>query len=180
MQDVSIDSLSIEEVELIEKLCLFERCFRSGKYGSINAFNFIDEVTLNKIKQMLYRSKHFFDQYGKPAIIDYHCFISEKTPVDSPADYFNKKIEDLHAQKIGEDGKIVNPEYAKRAWTSFSEYKDQTKHDVYFIDFKDDTNSFQEGNDTPGINNNNPVKSNSDNMNEELKQFLEILFDYRL
>lgn len=83
---------------------------------------------------------------------------------------------DSFAQKIGEDGKIVNPEYAKRSWTSFSEYKDQTKHDVYFIDFKDDTNSFQEGNDTPGINNNNPVKSNSDNMNEELKQFLEKLF----
>lgn len=83
---------------------------------------------------------------------------------------------DSFAQKIGEDGKIVNPEYAKRSWTSFSEYKDQTKHDVYFIDFKDDTNSFQEGNDTPGINNNNPVKSNSDNMNEELKKFLEKLF----
>lgn len=83
---------------------------------------------------------------------------------------------DSFAQKVGEDGKIVNPEYAKRAWTSFSEYKDQTKHDIYFIDFKDDTNSFQEGNDTPGINNNNPVKSNSDNMNEELKQFLEKLF----
>lgn len=163
MQDVSIDSLSIEEVELIEKLCLFERCFRSGKYGSINAFNFIDEVTLNKIKQMLYRSKHFFDQYGKPAIIDYHCFISEKTPVDSPADYFNKKIEDLHAQIIGDgdyllkdalvDFKVSNKsrelsEWKKQLWVYYlglipeelSEYGVKKENIQWMINFNPRTN----------------------------------------
>ena len=28
---------------------------------------------------------------------------------------------DSFAQKIGEDGKIINPEFAKRTWTSFGE-----------------------------------------------------------
>ena len=66
---------------------------------------------------------------------------------------------DSFAQKIGEDGKIINPEFAKRTWTSFAEYQEDTKKAYYFTDFKDDFKSFQESNDTPE-NNINPLNTN--------------------
>lgn len=83
---------------------------------------------------------------------------------------------DSFAQKIGEDGKIINPEFAKRTWTSFAEYQEDTKKAYYFTDFKEDINSYQENNDTPqnNINQNNPLNNNT--MNKELKEFLEKLF----
>lgn len=83
---------------------------------------------------------------------------------------------DSFAQKIGEDGKIINPEFAKRTWTSFAEYQEDTKKVYYFTDFKEDINSYQENNDTPpnNINTNNPLNNNT--MNKELKEFLEKLF----
>ena len=83
---------------------------------------------------------------------------------------------DSFAQKIGEDGKIINPEFAKRTWTSFAEYQEDTKKVYYFTDFKEDINSYQENNDTPpnNINTNNPLNNNT--MNQELKEFLEKLF----
>ena len=83
---------------------------------------------------------------------------------------------DSFAQKIGEDGKIINPEFAKRTWTSFAEYQEDTKKAYYFTDFKEDINSYQENNDTPpnNINTNNPLNNNT--MNQELKEFLEKLF----
>ena len=83
---------------------------------------------------------------------------------------------DSFAQKIGEDGKIINPEFAKRTWTSFAEYQEHTKKAYYFTDFKEDINSYQENNDTPpnNINTNNPLNNNT--MNKELKEFLEKLF----
>ena len=83
---------------------------------------------------------------------------------------------DSFAQKIGEDGKIINPGFAKRTWTSFAEYQEDTKKVYYFTDFKEDINSYQENNDTPpnNINTNNPLNNNT--MNQELKEFLEKLF----
>lgn len=83
---------------------------------------------------------------------------------------------DSFAQKIGEDGKIINPEFAKRTWTSFAEYQEDTKKAYYFTDFKEDINSYQENNDTPpnNINTNNQLNNNT--MNKELKEFLEKLF----
>lgn len=83
---------------------------------------------------------------------------------------------DSFAQKIGEDGKIINPGFAKRTWTSFAEYQEDTKKAYYFTDFKEDINSYQENNDTPpnNINTNNPLNNNT--MNKELKEFLEKLF----
>lgn len=83
---------------------------------------------------------------------------------------------DSFAQKIGEDGKIINSEFAKRTWTSFAEYQEDTKKAYYFTDFKEDINSYQENNDTPpnNINTNNPLNNNT--MNQELKEFLEKLF----
>lgn len=108
MQDSAINTLTKNQIELIEELCIFEQCFRSGRSFSMNAFNSLDDITITKIKQMLYRSKSFFDQYGQPAIIDYHCFISEREPVDFPEDYLNKKIKDLRAQIIGDGDYLLN------------------------------------------------------------------------
>lgn len=87
---------------------------------------------------------------------------------------------DSFAQKIGEDGKIINPEFAKRTWTSFAEYQEDTKKAYYFTDFKEDINSYQENNDTPqnNINTNNSLNNNT--MNQELKEFLEKLFSDNL
>ena len=82
---------------------------------------------------------------------------------------------DSFAQKIGEDGKIINPEFAKRTWTSFAEYQEDTKKAYYFTDFKDDYKSFQESNDTPE-NNINPLNTNKKESTMTLAEFLESLY----
>ena len=82
---------------------------------------------------------------------------------------------DSFAQKIGDDGKIINPEFAKRTWSSYSEYQEDTKKAYYFTDFKNDIDSYQENNDTPDNNINHSSKSTSSTM-KELQAFLEKLF----
>lgn len=85
---------------------------------------------------------------------------------------------DAFAQKIGQDGKIINPDFAKRTWSSYSEYVEDTAKQYYFTDFKDNQESYHENNDTRdslnnngnSIINNNPTK----NMNE-LNQFIASL-----
>ena len=83
---------------------------------------------------------------------------------------------DSFAQKIGADGKIVNPEYAKRSWSSYEEYRDDKAKQYFFTDNKsynfdeDDTHqSLIENPDSPELKTEN-------NMNQELKEFLEKLF----
>ena len=84
---------------------------------------------------------------------------------------------DTFAQKIGEDGKIINPEFAKRTWSSYSEYQEDTKKAYYFTDFKSDIDSYQEeNNDTPSNIINNSSEKVTKTMNKELREFLEKLF----
>lgn len=80
---------------------------------------------------------------------------------------------DSFAQKIGSNGKIVNPTFAKRTWASYEEYRDDKSKQYFFTDFKSDL-----GNDTQGSFNDNQDNSNNHNesMNEELQKFLECLF----
>lgn len=44
---------------------------------------------------------------------------------------------DSFAQKVDEDGRIVNPEFAKKTWSSYSEYIESGKKVYTFSDFKD-------------------------------------------
>lgn len=84
---------------------------------------------------------------------------------------------DSFAQKIGSDGKIINPTFAKRTWASYEEYRDDKSKQYFFTDYKSDLSAFQE-NDTRDSFNDNDAKdnhSNENNMNE-LEKFLEILF----
>lgn len=84
---------------------------------------------------------------------------------------------DSFAQKIGSDGKIVNPTFARRTWSSYEEYRDDKSKQYFFTDYKSDLLSFQE-NDTRDSFNDNDAKdnhSNENNMNE-LEKFLESLF----
>jgi hypothetical protein len=84
---------------------------------------------------------------------------------------------DSFAQKIGSDGKIINPTFAKRTWASYEEYRDDKSKQYFFTDYKSDLSSFQE-NDTRDSFNDNDAKdnhSNENNMNE-LEKFLESLF----
>lgn len=83
---------------------------------------------------------------------------------------------DSFAQKIGEDGKIVNPEFAKRTWSSYKEYEEDSSKQYAFTDFKTDTNSYQENNDTQSSFNNNKDNPNPNNMNKELQDFIASLF----
>ena len=86
---------------------------------------------------------------------------------------------DSFAQKIGSDGKIINPTFAKRTWASYEEYRDDKSKQYFFTDYKSDLTSYQEKNDTQGSFNDNDAKdnhSNKNNMNEELLKFLESLF----
>lgn len=85
---------------------------------------------------------------------------------------------DSFAQKIGSDGKIINPTFAKRTWASYEEYRDDKSKQYFFTDYKSDLTSYQEKNDTQGSFNDNDANdnhSNKDNMNEELLKFLESL-----
>ena len=85
---------------------------------------------------------------------------------------------DSFAQKIGSDGKIINPTFAKRTWASYEEYRDDKSKQYFFTDYKSDLTSYQEKNDTRGSFNDNDANdnhSNKDNMNE-LQKFLESLF----
>ena len=84
---------------------------------------------------------------------------------------------DAFAQKIGSDGKIINPTFAKRTWASYEEYRDDKSKQYFFTDYKSDLSSFQE-NDTRDSFNDNDAKdnhSNENNMNE-FEKFLESLF----
>lgn len=84
---------------------------------------------------------------------------------------------DSFAQKIGSDGKIINPTFAKRTWASYEEYRDDKSKQYFFTDYKSDLSSFQE-NDTRNSFNDNDAKdnhSNENNMNE-FEKFLESLF----
>lgn len=86
---------------------------------------------------------------------------------------------DSFAQKIGSDGKIINPTFAKRTWASYEEYRDDKSKQYFFTDYKSDLTSYQEKDDTRGSFNDNDAKdnhSNKNNMNEELLKFLESLF----
>ena len=85
---------------------------------------------------------------------------------------------DAFAQKIGDDGKIINPNFAKRTWASYEEYRDDKSKQYFFTDYKSDLTSYQEKDDTQGSFNDNDANdnhSNKDNMNE-LQKFLESLF----
>lgn len=87
---------------------------------------------------------------------------------------------DSFAQKIGEDGKIINPTFAKRTWSSYEEYRDDKSKQYFFTDYKMDFNSFQEKDNTPDSFNDNGTQENhnpnKENMNKELQEFLEKLF----
>ena len=86
---------------------------------------------------------------------------------------------DSFAQKIGEDGKIINPTFAKRTWSSYEEYRDDKSKQYFFTDYKTDFNSFQEKDNTPDSFNDNGTQENhnpnKENMNKELQEFLEKL-----
>ena len=89
---------------------------------------------------------------------------------------------DSFAQKIGSDGKIINPTFAKRTWSSYEEYRDDKSKQYFFTDYKSDFSSFQEKDDTQGSFNDNQEgdekskTNNKENMNKELQEFLESLF----
>lgn len=85
---------------------------------------------------------------------------------------------DAFAQKVGEDGKIINPEFAKRTWSSYSEYKEDTSNKQYFIDYKNFQEPIIENDDTDGSINNQEKFNHNQNKNEmkELQQFIASLF----
>lgn len=86
---------------------------------------------------------------------------------------------DSFAQKIGSDGKIINPTFAKRTWASYEEYRDDKSKQYFFTDYKSDLTSYQEKDDTQGSFNDNDAKDNQStekNSMNELQKFLESLF----
>jgi hypothetical protein len=87
---------------------------------------------------------------------------------------------DSFAQKIGSDGKIINPTFAKRTWASYKEYEEDTSKKYFFTDYKTDLNSYEENNNNTqsSLNDNQEEdqKQKINNMNKELQEFLESLF----
>lgn len=86
---------------------------------------------------------------------------------------------DAFAQKIGADGKIINPDYAKKTWNSYSEYMGDKSRQYFFMDNKSYNFTSGKGDDTQASlieNQNSTGSKNSNTMNPELKEFLEKLF----
>lgn len=86
---------------------------------------------------------------------------------------------DSFAQKIGDNGHIINPTYAQRSWGSYKEYNEDKSKQYFFYDIKQDVDSYQEKtDDTHHSLNNNEDNSNQSEikMNKELQEFLEKLF----
>jgi hypothetical protein len=81
---------------------------------------------------------------------------------------------DSFAQKVGEDGKIINPDFAKRTWSSYEEYRDDKSKGYFFADYKSD----MQLSDTPQITINQEDKliNNNQNQMNELELFIESLF----
>lgn len=86
---------------------------------------------------------------------------------------------DTFAQKIGSDGKIVNPEFAKRTYNSYSEYISDEGRKYYNFDCKSEFSEVVENNDTCDSNNNKDINTNqnSDEKMDQLKKFFESLID---
>ena len=78
---------------------------------------------------------------------------------------------DPFAQKVNNDGKIVNPEFAKRTWSSYQEYQEDTAKHIYITDYK--TMSFKD--ETPETIINNNLQLNSKQTMNELELFLAAL-----
>lgn len=76
---------------------------------------------------------------------------------------------DSFAQKIGSDGKIINPAFAQRSWASYKEYEEDTKQVYYFSDFKDYNDTQESFSDTSQLDN-----QDKNSMNE-LELFIENL-----
>lgn len=86
---------------------------------------------------------------------------------------------DSYAQKIGDDGKIINPGFANRTWNSYSEYQKESPKVYTFQDSKELCKQDENNDDTLHLDNKDPKNSESkniSNMNQELKEFLEKLF----
>lgn len=83
---------------------------------------------------------------------------------------------DSFAQKIGGDGKIINPSFAKRSWASYEEYREDKSKQYFFTDYKSDLSEFQEKNDTQAFNTDNKEKPLIKNNMNELQKFIESLF----
>lgn len=76
---------------------------------------------------------------------------------------------DPFAQKIGEDGGIINPTYANQVVKSFSDYENNSDKKFYtFMDYKCDTQE--------SFNEHLEITNDNKNMNKELQEFLERIF----
>lgn len=82
---------------------------------------------------------------------------------------------DPFAQKIGRDGKIINPVYANQANQSYSDKKPQS-HKYFFTDYKDLSKVEVLHNTMVFYNDNYDTNQNENKMNKELQEFIESLF----
>lgn len=89
---------------------------------------------------------------------------------------------DPFAQKVDGDGKIVNPEYADRNYASFSEVN-PNRGSYIFMDFKEPSSilhntihSFNDNKHKQNPNSNPEGSKNNNQMNEDLREFIESLF----
>lgn len=78
---------------------------------------------------------------------------------------------DTFAQKIGEDGKIINPEFAKRTWNSYAEYQED-KAKVYAFS---DSKSLCKNNDTQQSFIEQTTTSNSNNNIMDIQAFISAM-----
>ena len=78
---------------------------------------------------------------------------------------------DSFAQKVGEDGRIINPEFAKRSWSSFQEYNNDKARVYAFSDVKSWVGNKD---DTPASFIENSNQQNNNNM-DELQKFIATL-----
>lgn len=118
-KNISIESLTIKDVNLVEVICGYEQHFRGDMHQINAAYAPVDDITLEHIKALLTRAKSFFNQYGMPKANDYHCSIGGNPDVNFNFDYLNKKISDLKTWIFGDGDYLL-----RDALVDFKVYRD--------------------------------------------------------
>lgn len=124
LRNVNINRLTVAKLRLIVEMSSFEQYLRSDKWfrKEPNLF-LVDNSTLQHFKIMLFRSKNFFDNYGYPYLMDFHCQIGDvkviNDLINNPRKILDEDINHLSAVIFGDGDYLLND-----AIVDFKVYKD--------------------------------------------------------
>lgn len=106
---IDIDQLNIDELRLIVEISSFEQYLRSEKKERKEPnLDLVDGLTLQHIKIMLYRSRNFFNRFGKSKLINFDCLIGDDDIATDPMRLFNEDVNYLNAVINGDGDYLLD------------------------------------------------------------------------